>query len=151
MLTIDKGTKAYMAGIVDHLGIIRVREMKNTPPLPYVGINTANRQLADFMAGLTDAKVTEVTRKYNKMQCTEHCTPDAHTHVDSTTFRWSVTGVKATILLINLKPYLIFKSVQAADALKAGLEANYKPATYRKMKVLGWDIPDLSNFKGKRT
>lgn len=151
MLAIDKGTKAYMAGIVDMLGIIRLREMKTGVPIPYVGINTANRQLADFMAGLTDTKVTEVTRKYNKMQCTEHCTPEAHTHVDSTTYRWSVTGVKATILLVNIKPYLIFKTGDAANALKAGLEANYKPATYRKMKVLGWEIPDLSNFKGKRT
>ena len=151
MLALDQGTKAYLAGMIDTIGIIRVREMKNTPPLPYVGINTANKQMVDFAAGITDAKVTEVTRKYNKMQCTEHCTPDAHTHVDSTTYRWSVTGVKATILLSNIKPYLIFKTTDAIEALKAGLEANYKPATYRKMKVLGWEIPDLSNFKGKRT
>jgi hypothetical protein len=49
--------------------------------------------------------------------------------------------VKATVVLANIKPYLVFQTSAAQEALEAGYAANYKPATYRKMKLLGWDIP----------
>lgn len=151
-MTLDLGTKAYLAGIIDTMGIIRTREMRgDNPPIPYVGLHTPNLQISSLFAGVTDTKVTTVTRKYNKAQCTEHCTPDSHVHVNSVSHRWSVTGVKATVMLHNIKPYLVFKTDEANEALRVGMVANYKPATWRKMQLLGWEIPDLSDQKGKRT
>lgn len=148
MLAIDQGTKAYLAGVLDMAGVIRLRPRPEpNPPLPYVGVSTPNKQLAEFLAGLTDSKVTEVTRKFNRHLCTEHCPAD-HSEIDSVTYRWSVTGVKATVLLANIKPYLVFKTPQANEALTAGLEANYKAATYGKMRVLGWEIPE--GVKGRK-
>jgi hypothetical protein len=140
-LALDLGSKAYMAGIIDMAGIIRLRPQKENPPLPYVGLSTVNKQVVDYLAGMTDSKVTITKRDYHKAMCTEHCTPEAHTHVISESYRWSVTGVKATVVLANIKPYLVFQTEAAQKALEAGYAANFKPATYRKMKLLGWDIP----------
>lgn len=141
-LALDLGSKAYVAGVVDMAGVIRLRPMANdNPPVPYLGMSTTNRQVVEFLAGLTDTKVTVTKRDYTKTLCTEHCTPDAHAHVVSESYRWSVTGVKATVVLANIKPYLVFQTEAANEALAAGYAANFKPATYRKMRVLGWDIP----------
>jgi hypothetical protein len=140
-LALDLGSKAYMAGVLDMAGIIRLRPMANdNPPVPYVGLSTTNKQVADFLAGLTDSKVTITKRKYSKHNCNEHCPVD-HAEVDSVSYRWSVTGVKATVVLANIRPYLVFQTEAATQALEAGYAANYKPATYRRMKLLGWDIP----------
>lgn len=149
MLTLDEGTKAYVAGIIDMVGLIRLRPMKNgNPPIPYVGVSTNNKQVVDFLAGLTDTKVTVTHRKYGRHRCTQHC-PTPCSDVDSTSYRWSVTGAKATVLLANIKRYLMFKTTVANEALEAAREANYKAATMRKMTVLGWDLPNLRPAENK--
>lgn len=130
-----------MAGVLDVLGIIRLRPMaESNPPLPFVGISTPSKEVVEFFAGLTDTKVTTTNRRYSKHGCNEHC-PDDHLMMESISYRWSVTGVKATVVLANIKPYLVFKTNEATKVLEAGYAANFKPATYRKMRVLGWDIP----------
>lgn len=122
---------------MDILGLIRFRETEKGSILPALYVSTARFDIAEVLAEMTGMKVTTVARKYSRVGCGEHCT-DAHLHVDSTTARWNLTGGRCTVFLNAVRPFLKTNLEEADRALKAGLEAAYKPATLTKMYELGW-------------
>lgn len=134
---------AYLAGIVDTLAVLRTRQvttMDAVTVLPMVAVHTPDRSVLRQLTQATGTKVTETNRAYAKAGCSQHCR-ERHQHVRSTSYRWSVTGVKATILLVGVRPYLRVKGAVADDGIRVGLQAPRKSATVVKMHALGWPLP----------
>lgn len=132
---------AYIAGIIDSQGGIRTRVVGGTE-LPMVYLHGPNVPVLRLLADVTGTTVTTTRRKYSKAGCAQHC-PDKHQHIVSESGRWSLTGVKATVLLWNIRPYMHFQTDAAREAINLGLRAPFKPATLQKMESLGWELPDL--------
>lgn len=135
----DVSTVAYVAGIIDTQGLIRTR-MAGDTELPYVGLSGSNTGMLRFLAGLTGTKVTETRRSFMRAGCSIHC-KEKHQHVLSISGRWSVSGVKATVLLYNIRPYLRLQVDEAVAAIRVGVSTKFKPATVQKMVDLGWEVP----------
>lgn len=133
-------TLAWCAGVTDVLGNIRLRELDTGAQVPAVYASSARIDLCDRLGELTGIKTVSVFRNYNRLGCGEHC-DEPHQHVMSTTGRWSLTGIKATVFLNAVLPYLQTKRADAEEALAAGLVAPYKPGVLTKMYDLGW--PEL--------
>jgi len=130
---------AWCGGIIDALGLIRLRETDAGSQLPSVYVSTPNLPIAQRLADLTGIKVVTVNRDYKRMGCGKHCT-EAHLHVQSVTARWSLTGARARAFLVAVRPYLFFKAADADAVIEATRDAPSKPRTTQKMAELGWPI-----------
>jgi hypothetical protein len=137
------GTRAYIAGVIDLLGVIRLRVTPQGTQLPSVAINSGNIPMLQYLAKTTGTRAITTRRQYVKAGCSEHCRTK-HQHVTSVSGRWSVTGVKATVVLWNIEPFMRLQSDQVRTALLVGLHTGFKPATVAKMTQLGWDVPDFA-------
>lgn len=133
---------AYAAGVLDVMGTLRVRDVRGTE-LPFVEVSCPNMVLLEWLADRTGVGVTKVRRDYNRNGCADHC-PEPHVHIESFSCRWSVSGVRATVVLHNLLPYLQLRVETAMDVLAVGLCAPRKPATVAKMTELGWAEPEFA-------
>lgn len=127
---------AYFAGMVDALAVIRSRQVGETT-LIYLAISSSNFGILKEFARVTDIKVTTVNRKYDRVGCQAHC-EEPHLHVESVTGRWSVSGIKATVMLRALLPYLRLKTPEARIMLETFGNAPYKLHVLQKMIDLGW-------------
>jgi hypothetical protein len=142
---LDTATLAYVAGVVDLLGLIRTRITQQGTELPYVALSGPNTQMLEYLGELTDTRPTITRRSYSKAGCAEHC-QEKHQHVVSVSGRWSVSGVKATVVLWNIRPFLRLQADAAREALVVGVATGFKPATVKRMAELGWDVPE---FEGR--
>lgn len=136
-MKITEAEIAWCGGVVDSLGLLRLRETPAGGHLPSVFVSTPHLPIASRLAELTGVRVTMVSRDYKRMGCGDHCT-DAHLHVQSTTGRWSLTGSRATVFLRSVRPYLFVKAEEADLLLEASENPRGKPATTRKMREMGW-------------
>lgn len=134
---------AYAAAVIDTLALLRFRSIPSGNELPYVGISGPHR-VVSWMSTITASKPTQVMRDYNRTNCSEHC-PEAHEHIQSTTYRWSITGVKATIVLHNVRPFLRLQQELADELVAGGLEVGWKGQVPEQMRRLGWAIPALKH------
>jgi hypothetical protein len=140
---VDERTLAYVAGVVDLLGLIRVRTLPESgTQLPVVQMHGNHLPTFSYLGELTGTKAIVVRRDYARAGCAEHCR-EKHLHVTSRSGRWSLTGAKATVLLWNVRPYLRVQADAAREALEVGLRTHHKPGTLRRMAELGWELPDL--------
>ena len=137
---IEVADLAYVAALIDTIGGVRTRTVGDTV-LPYVYAHGKIEYLT-ALGELTGTKVIETRRTYSRAGCTQHC-PEAHQHIVSRSGRWSVTGVKATVVLWNIRPYLRIHADAARTGIVIGTAAPFKPATPLKMRALGWHIPDV--------
>lgn len=128
---------AWCAGVVDVLGLISVRKMKTGSELASVAISSTRIDLLQEIAELTGTTIVTVHRDYNRLNCNLHC-PEKHSHVTSTTGRWSLTGARAAVFLNAIEPYLRLKQGNVRQVVDVGITAPHKPATLRKMYNLGW-------------
>lgn len=128
---------SYMAGVLDSLGRVRVRELDNGTQLAQVAISSPNLALLRHVAQLTGVTVTRVRRHYTRVGCTTHC-KEKHLHVESDTGRWELTGARAVIVLKAVRPFLVLLGSEVDTVLAATAGAPRKPATVRKMVELGW-------------
>lgn len=135
--------RAYIAGIVDAMGILRVREVRESTQLPMVAVHGSNLGLLDWLAARTGSGVTLTRREYMRDGCSLHC-PQAHVHIQSYSGRWSLTGARATVLLYGIIPYMQLQSKTATEMLELGLATPYKAATVAKMTALGWPLPPMA-------
>lgn len=133
---------AYIAGVVDVMAAMRLREAHSGNQLPWVGISTPNLAMVQWLADRTGVTVTTVTRSYNRDGCALHC-PEPHVHIHSQTGRWSISGARATVMLYNLLPYLELQAESAKELLDVGLRCGRKFNTGAKMAALGWEIPEF--------
>lgn len=131
---------AYAAALIDSFAVLNVRDVHDTA-LPQVTIQGKIAALG-WLADITGVKVIEVTKGYNRHQCSEHC-PDAHMRIESTTGRWVVTGARATIVLHNVAPYMRVQGADARRLVEAGQQIGYKTQVVNDMVRLGWAVPEL--------
>jgi hypothetical protein len=132
---------AYAAALIDTLAVMKLREVGPTQ-LPELAINARYGEALAWLGDKTMTRISTIKRDYQRAGCGEHC-PEAHVHIVSTSGRWVVTGVKATIVLHNVLPYLRVQRVQAIDLVVAGQTIGYKGNVVEVMRDLGWDIPPL--------
>lgn len=135
------GELAYAAALVDTLAVLKTREVNGTR-LPEVTINARYGDALRWLGETTGSRVSTIARDYYRGACASHC-PEAHVHIVSTSGRWSVTGVKATIVLHNLLPHMRVQRDEAADLVRAGQAIGYKGHVVEAMRSRGWVIPDL--------
>lgn len=140
MIQVSTADKAYCAAIVDTLANLRTRTTDKSV-LPEVQVNCPNLDLLRWLGAITGTGHFETRRDYMRHVCTDHC-PEAHAHVQSTSGRWSVTGARATVLLVGVSPYLRLRTAEASELIQVGLAAGWKPATVTKMAALGWTVPE---------
>lgn len=140
-MTIDIPQLAYAAAIIDTLAVMKTREVGPTK-LPEVTINARHAAALTWLGEQTGTKISKITRDYHRGGCGEHC-PEPHIHIVSVSGRWSITGVKATIVLHNVLPYLRIQRVEAIDLVTAGQTIGYKGQVVEDMRDRGWDIPLL--------
>lgn len=139
-MEIDQRTLAYVAGIVDLLGLIRIRDVEGTM-LPVLQIHGQHMPIFNYLGELTGTRAIETRRDYTRAGCSQHCS-EKHMHIVSRSGRWSLTGAKATVVLWNIQPYLREKKDAADGALAVGLATKFKQGTVDKMAALGWDVPE---------
>jgi len=136
---------AYAAGVIDTLASFKTRTVKATgTQLPALTIlNGKHRHVAvEWLCGITDTNPSTVKRDYNRPSCVSHC-PQPHIHVLASGIRWSVTGMKATIILSAVLPYLKAHRDEAAKLIELGLQVGYSTTVVNTMNELGWPIPKL--------
>ena len=125
----EDGDLAYLAGVLDSRAVVRVRFIEDSEAvLPYVAMSSGDARLMRWLGELTGVRGVVTTRKYDKHRCLEHCTK-AHDHITSVSGRWSLTGVRATVVL-SADPAVGAVPGDAWDeGIAAGLVARWKPAT----------------------
>jgi hypothetical protein len=138
-MTLEPTDLAYLAGIIDSIGRLRIHESAEGTKLAHVGVSSPDLVLLDRCASLTGVRVTRVRRDYDRLGCSAHCA-EPHLHVLSLTGRWQLVGARATIVLTALLPYLVGRHDEAVEILDHCGDAPQKRATARKMNALGWEI-----------
>lgn len=131
---------AYTAALIDNLAALRTRDYQGAT-LPVVQVSGRYGSLA-WLGEVTGTKVIETRRQYARHNCTDHC-PDRHADITSKSYRWSVTGVRAAILLANCEPFMRVQAATARQLVDLGLAVSYKGNVVNDMHALGWVTPDL--------
>lgn len=132
---------AWAAGVIDARGHIEVNA-RHGKGQPRVRITTKNLPLLERLAVLTGTRVVTDRIGYNRRPCTDHCV-EQHTHIAWQSIQWTVDSARATIVLCNVRPFIVAREVDVARALDAGLAA-FPPErgdTPRQMAALGWELP----------
>ena len=148
MKEIGPADLAYVAALIDLQGHITTRSVRDAT-LPLLALSSGNAGVLQMLGRMTGVRPFVTRRDYNRVGCSAHC-PEPHQHIVSESGRWSVSGVKATVVLHSVLPYLRFKRDEAVEAIRVGLDADYKPATLTKMKELGWELPNYPDRKISR-
>lgn len=130
---------AYIAGIVDTIGLIQVRPYRETG-LPQVTVHAPVSPSLRYLSTIAGVKLTVIRRDFARAGCAEHC-PEKHRHVFSISGRWQISGSRATIALIGIRQYLRIQDGAADEAIAVGLRVGRKPAIAEQMAKLGWPIP----------
>lgn len=138
---------AYCAAILDNSAALRSRAL-GPSLLPVIQVSGRYPAL-EWLGEITGTKVIDTRRGYSRHNCTEHC-PDRHAHIQSESRRWTVTGMRATIVLVNVLPYLRYQCDRAQVLLEQGLSVQYQGQVVNEMASLGWQIPDLPEHSRAR-
>ena len=138
---LEAGELAYLAGVLDTRAIVRTRLAPGSGTvLPYVAISCGDGDLLQWLGEITGVRSIVTQRSYDKHRCLEHCTK-AHEHIRSVSGRWSLTGIRATVVLIGTREWVRFHEEAWDRGIVAGLEAPRKEGVLRKMAALGWPVP----------
>jgi hypothetical protein len=141
-VTLDVPTLAYVAGVLDTQANIKTRRTSEGTELPMLAMYGPNVPLLEYLASLTDTTMVVTRRSYAKAGCAEHC-KEKHQHIQSLSGRWTLTGMKACVVLYNIRPYMRLQTEAVTAALNVGLDAPFKPATLTNMSALCWAMPAL--------
>lgn len=132
----------YLAGMIDADGHVIFRTGRNSSP--DVGVTNTSRELMTWLC-------THVGGAFSLQRAT--CEPECestHIHQRAVIFKWHVTGQRAVILLLAIRPYLVIKG-DRADTVIAKYERHtstmQRPARRRHhiaketaaMTEKGWD------------
>jgi hypothetical protein len=141
-LRLEPGDLAYLAGVLDTRAVVRIRYAwdQSGSALPYIAMSSGDAELMGWLGSLTGVRSIVTSRRYDKHRCLEHCT-QAHDHIRSVSGRWSLTGVRATMVLAATREWVRFHGESWDRGIEVGLQAGRKQATIRKMTALGWPVP----------
>lgn len=132
---------AYIAAVIDTKARIKKLYLPTGVVLPVVHLSCPDLQLLQYLGDITGITPFITRRTYKRHRCNEHCPDDHQDHVISESARWSVSGVKATILLAAIQPFIRFQKPEVDQAINLGLDAPFKAAKLKEMEKLGWSIP----------
>ena len=138
--TLGTGDIAYAAALIDNVAALRTRDYQGST-LPVVQVSGRYGSLV-WLGEVTGTKVVETRRQFTRHNCTQHC-PDRHADIVSRSFRWSVTGIRAAIVLANIEPFMRVQAATARRLIDLGLAVAYQGQVVNDMAALGWTIPDL--------
>ena len=147
MSTLSTADVAYCAAIIDNLATLRARRY-GPSLLPIVEVSGRWASLS-WLADVTGTTLVETRRAYTRHNCTEHC-PDRHANITSRSARWSVTGMRATIVLAACLPYMRERLEFARQLVEDGLGMQYQGQVVNDMAARGWPIPDLAEHTRAR-
>lgn len=142
-MKITKDDKVYVACILDNFGVFSIRTLANGTRQPVIAMHGKKPAVMGWLAEITNTKAVHVTKMSSRHVCTEHC-PEAHGPIEFKSMRWQCTGMKATIVLHNVVPYMRERADEAEQVLDIGLLAPFKEAYVEWMAGAGWAIPNLN-------
>ena len=131
---------AYCAALLDNLAALRTRDFQGSE-LPVVQISGRHGVLP-WLGEITGTRVIPTRRAYTKHNCTAHC-PDRHADITSESARWSITGMRATIVLAACEPFMRVQAVDARRLIDLGMQVQYQGQVVVDMRERGWPIPEL--------
>lgn len=135
--------RSYVAGVIDARAHIEIN-MRHGKPQPRLSVTTRRISLLEHLAEITGTNISHDNRGYEKRGCGEHCAT-AHIHVARQSAKWRVDSLRATVVLFNVRPYIVSQVAEVAEALRVGLEC-YPAArgdTAKQMSRLGWELPPV--------
>lgn len=141
-MKITKNDKVYVACILDNFGNLGYRTLPTGTKQPTIQMFGKKPTIMGWLAEITDTTAIEISKMSTRHVCTEHC-PEPHGPTEFTSMRWQVTGMKATIVLHNVIPFMRQKKAEAQTVMEFGLTAPYKEAYVEWMASAGWDIPNI--------
>ena len=159
---ISEATKGWVAAILDFQGHVQKRNnIKRAEGSIQISIyvDTSIDGIPQRLCELTGTSPGEHENKRLKQEwvrrgCEEHC-PEAHVHIREVnmplTTRWSVTGIAASIILWNARPYMVTNhepwdwcmAQGLTQAKVAGRGSAATIAAIKRLNSLGWDIPPI--------
>ncbi len=151
--------KAWMAAVIDLKGAVikKNNKTRRTPQL-VLYVSTKDARVAVRLSALTgtapEQHAAPTAEEFVRRNCSEHC-PSPHVHVGEDypwrmpqVTRWSLTGIAAAVVLMNLAPYMStyedYREVvtQITDTFAAsGHGSGAVRATVARLEQLGWKIP----------
>jgi hypothetical protein len=161
---ITETDKAWMAAIVDLKGsVVRKKNKMRKTPQVVLTMSAKNPRIAARLSALTgtapEAHPSPTAEQFLRRACAEHCT-EPHVHVGEypwqmpETTRWSVTGIAAAIVLVNLAPYMSTYADYAGSVAEVfatfaakGQGSGAVRATVNRLDELGWSVPPIVKRK----
>lgn len=134
------GDPPYIAALLDNHARLNIRTFADGTELPTISIQ-GDLPALEWLADVTGVTVQLIPKGYNRHQCSDHC-PQAHTRVESTSRRWTLTGARATIVLQQVNIYMRVQDRDARRLADLGRGVGFKPATVADMEAHGWTVPE---------
>lgn len=141
-MKVTKQTIAFVAGVLDARGHIRVESRRGRPE-PRIRVTTRRAELLTYLASLTGTRLHVDDAGYERRPCSAHCR-DAHQHAVRQSAYFNIDATRAFIVLFNVRPFIVCQLNEVRAALEVGW-GNYPPpksATVAQMERLGWPIPE---------
>lgn len=158
---VSKADMAWMAGVIDLKGAVirKANKSRRTPQLVlYVAVK--DERVALRLSALTgtapEQRPSPTAEDFMRRGCTEHCpAPHVHVHEDGPypwsmplVTRWSLTGVAAAVVLVNLSPYMStfgdylgHVAEMTVNFAAQGQGSGASRAAVARLESLGWKIP----------
>ena len=153
------GKLGWMAGILDLRGrlVVKKNQMRATPQFVLMA-ETKEVAIVRGLSSLTgtraELQAAKPLKDFMRRSCAEHC-PEAHVHVEDDgrmmprVARWTITGAGMVVVLENLMPFLMVdrgyeEAVEqvSRDTTLTGQGSGAVIASLRRLRDLGWEIPD---------
>lgn len=151
---------AWMAGIIDAKGaVVRKNNKTRRTPQVVLYVQAKDARIARFLSELTgtapEPREARGPDTFVRRGCAEHCLVP-HVHVGDAeypwqmpeTTRWSLTGIAAAVVLVNLAPFMCTYADYAADVAEVlgsfaadGRGSGAVRRTVLRLSELGWQIP----------
>lgn len=158
---VAKTDMAWMAGVIDLRGaVIRKSNRSRRTPQLVLYCAVKEERVALRLSSLTgtspEQRESPSAEAFTRRGCTEHC-PEPHVHVHEDgpypwsmplVTRWSLTGVAAAVVLLNLAPYMTTFGDYAGHVAEMvvnfaarGQGSGASRAAVARLERLGWKIP----------
>jgi len=136
---ISKSHLGYLAGIIDGEGSISIRERpSNSTVAIYIRVYGTYKPLMKYLVQLAGGSY-----KPRKAVCEENCSI-FHVHSRKQSYRWSLFGERAVIVLEQVSPFMLEKQNLAKKAIELGHSRmtfgiiKNETAAHHQMERLGW-------------
>lgn len=158
-LQVTPADMAWMAGVIDLKGsVIRKNNKTRKTPQIVLYVQTKNERVAMRLAALTgtapEQHAAPRADAFYRRGCSQHC-PSPHVHVRDDyqwsmpkMTRWTVTGIAAAVVLVNLAPFMSMSDAYTEtvaeivrDFAAEGQGSGMVRSALSRLSALGWQVP----------